>query len=161
MPLVGPYVDPRSGATLPAAYAVCNLLPLNFRNYTAAMVYDVYASAQACYSGRPAVATVVYPIAAGPTPGVYGQAEQLTPYVPPTYGEPDPETGEAVELSPAVEPTFGPAPVLRAPLVGLVEFVGSHPALFGQLREAVDGEAVKQPEFTGWAIVPSPFEQGG
>jgi len=159
MPLVGPYQDPRQRSrTIPAAYAVCNLMPLNFREYTNALVYDIYADAESCYAGDPPLDTFIIPMRAEPTPAEYGQPEVLQEYRPPVYSEPDPETGDVTVLEPEVPPVLGPRPLVRAAVEGLIPFITANRTLFGQLRQACDAEAVKQPLFDGWAIVPSPFE---
>lgn len=159
MPLVGPYTLPGTSVVFEAAYAVCNMLPISFRNYTAALVYDIYPNAAACYAGADPLSTIVLMIAKEPTPESRGQPIQLTPYVPPVYGDPDPETGEAPLVTPAVDPTFEPGPLERSALPGLLEFVAANAAIFSGLRIACDDVAAQQPEFAGWAIVPSPFEQ--
>lgn len=159
MPLVGPYTLPGTSVVFPAAYATCNMLPISFRNYTAALVYDIYPDAASCYAGAEPLRTLILPIAKDPTPEVRGQPVQLTPYVPPIYGEPDPETGDAELISPAVDPTFAPGPLERSALPGLLGFVAANAAIFAGLRIACDDVAAQQPEFAGWAIVPSPFEQ--
>jgi hypothetical protein len=158
MPLVGPYTLPGTSVVFPAAYATCNMLPISFRNYTAAIVYDVYPSAEACYAGAEPLKTIILPIDREPTAELRGQPVQLTPYVPPVYGDPDPQTGAPTVVTPAVDPTFAPGPLERSALPGLLQFVGANAAIFAGLRIACDDLAAQQPEFSGWAIVPSPFE---
>lgn len=159
MPLVGPYTLPGTSVVFPAAYAICNMLPISFRNYTAALVYDVYPDAASCYAGAEPLRTIILPIDKDPTAELRGQPIQLTPYVPPVYGEPDPVTGEAPIATPAVAPTFAPGPLVRSALPGLLQFVGANSAIFAGLRIACDDVAAQQPEFSGWTIAPSPFEQ--
>lgn len=160
MPLITPFDNPHSSEPLSAAWTWCKETSFDFARGKGRLVYEVYASREAAYSGKAPVQVVEVELG---SPAEYGPAPLISPYVPPVYetqvvrepganGPDDPGETASVEISPAQPPVYGPAPLLRPAVPTLAELVADNQEAYNALLSVVDALALTLPEFAGGEV---------
>jgi len=149
MPILCAQIDPYSLDARPAAWAYCAIPKIEFDGKTGTLVYPVYASKQAAYTGGKPIRVVEIPLG---REAVYGPPPLISEYVPPEWGYKDGNTDEPVLIREEQLPVYGPAPVIRQATPSLQDLIDAHPEVFAALTAIVDSVALSQPEFAGGEV---------
>ena len=148
MPLIDVnYVDPYTGESRDTGWAFAAFTAFDWDGKGARIVYNVYATRDAAYGGKPPIRTVEIRLGPEGQPALTME-EELEPGVPAVLSPPDPVTGEREVLTPEVPPVTRTV-VLKQALPGLPELVNANAAAYGALLDVVDGLALLLPEFDG------------
>jgi len=160
MPIIAEFANPFVDGQLESAWVYCRIASFDFGLKTGRLVYEVYASREAAYGGKPPIKTLEVILG---SPAQYGSPELLTPGSPAQYetvvirepgtnGPDDPGKTETQLISPAVDPVYGEAPLLRPAIPSLNELIADNQAAYAALQNVVDNLALGLPEFAGGVL---------
>jgi len=160
MPIIAEFANPFVDGQLESAWVYCRIANFDFGLKTGRLVYEVYASREAAYGGKPPLKTIEVVLG---TPAQHGPPPLQSPYAPPVYelveirapgtnGEDDPGEYENVLVAPAQDPVFGEPPLLRPAIPSLNELIAANQAAYAALQQVADSLALTLPEFADATI---------